>query len=37
LVARPQNPTGAYVRKDGMTNSDNFTAHRKALIRPSEL
>ena len=33
----PQNPSGSYVRKDGMTNPDNFTAHRKALMRLSEI
>jgi alginate lyase len=31
------NPSGAYIRRDGMTNPDNFTAHRKALIRFSEI
>ena len=29
----PENPGGAYIRKDGLTNPDNFTAHRKALRR----
>lgn len=27
------NPEGPYVQRDGMTNPDNFTAHRKAMIR----
>lgn len=26
-----ENPQGPYVRKDGKTNPDNFTAHRKAM------
>ena len=29
----PQNPSGPYIRRDGMSNPDNFTAHRHALIR----
>lgn len=29
------NPKGPYIRRDGMTNPDNFTLHRKALIRLS--
>ena len=33
----PQNPDGPYVRKDGMTNPDNFTAHREAIIRFSHI
>ena len=32
-----QNPKGPYIRKDGMTNPDNFTAHREALIRLSQI
>jgi hypothetical protein len=32
-----QNPTGPYIRKDGLTNPDNFTAHREALIRFSQI
>jgi hypothetical protein len=32
-----QNPTGPYIRKDGLTNPDNFTAHREALIRLSQI
>jgi hypothetical protein len=30
-----ENPNGPYIRKDGMTNPANFTAHREALIRLS--
>ena len=33
----PQNPEGKYIRKDGMTNPENFIAHRLALIRFSEI
>jgi hypothetical protein len=29
----PQNPEGPYVQRDGMTNPDNFVAHRHAMIR----
>ncbi|WP_396184758.1 alginate lyase family protein [Flavobacterium sp.] len=32
-----QNPDGPYIRKDGMTNPDNFTAHREALMRFSQI
>ena len=31
----PQNPDGPYIRKDGLTNPNNFTAHRKAMRRLS--
>src|SRR6187200_2587022 len=31
----PANPGGPYIQKDGMTNPDNFVAHRHALIRLS--
>jgi hypothetical protein len=31
----PQNPNGPYVQRDGMTNPDNFVAHRQALMRLS--
>lgn len=31
------NPAGPYVQKDGMTNPDNFVAHRKAMIRLSQI
>lgn len=27
----PENPDGPYIRKDGQTNPDNFTAHREAM------
>ncbi|KQC31811.1 alginate lyase [Flagellimonas eckloniae] len=33
----PENPEGPYIRKDGMTNPDNFTAHRYAMIRLSQI
>ncbi len=31
----PKNPSGPYIRRDGMSNPDNFLAHRHALIRLS--
>jgi Alginate lyase len=31
----PENPKGPYIQKDGLTNPDNFVAHRQALIRLS--
>ena len=31
----PKNPSGPYIRRDGMSNPDNFTGHRQALIRLS--
>jgi hypothetical protein len=31
----PKAPGGAYVQRDGMTNPDNFVAHRQALMRLS--
>lgn len=31
----PTNPSGPYIQRDGMTNPDNFTAHRHALMRLS--
>jgi hypothetical protein len=31
----PKNPNGPYIQRDGMTNPDNFTDHRKAMIRLS--
>jgi hypothetical protein len=31
----PANPSGPYVQRDGMTNPDNFVAHRQALMRLS--
>jgi len=33
----PQNADGTYIQKDGQTNPDNFTAHRLAMIRLSEI
>ena len=33
----PQNPDGPFIRRDGETNPDNFTAHRHAMIRFSQL
>lgn len=29
----PDDPAGPYIRRDGLTNPDNFTAHRKAMRR----
>ncbi len=31
----PDQPGGPYIQRDGMTNPDNFTAHRAALMRLS--
>lgn len=31
------NPEGPYIRRDGETNPDNFTAHRQAMIRFSQI
>jgi hypothetical protein len=31
----PDHPGGPYIQRDGMTNPDNFVAHRQALIRLS--
>lgn len=31
----PANPDGPYVQRDGMSNPDNFVAHRQALMRLS--
>jgi len=33
----PENPEGAYIRKDGETNPDNFVEHRLAMIRFSKV
>lgn len=33
----PENPEGPYLRRDGLTNPDNFVAHRKCMIRMSIL
>lgn len=29
----PENPEGPYIQRDGLTNPENFTAHREAMIR----
>src|SRR6267378_4709923 len=31
----PQNPTGPYIQRDGMSNPDNFNDHRRYLMRLS--
>ena len=31
----PQNPSGPYIQKDGLSNPDNFNQHRRALMRLS--
>jgi hypothetical protein len=31
----PKNPNGPYIQRDGMSNPDNFVAHRHAMIRLS--
>jgi hypothetical protein len=33
----PEDPNGPYIQKDGLTNPDNFTAHRFAMIRFSKI
>jgi Alginate lyase len=33
----PANPEGPYIQKDGMTNPENFVAHRLAMIRFSRI
>ncbi|MEH6306674.1 alginate lyase family protein [Olivibacter sp. CPCC 100613] len=33
----PADPDGPYIQKDGMTNPENFVAHRKAMIRFSQI
>ncbi len=33
----PDHPDGPYVQRDGMTNPDNFVAHRHAMIRFSQI
>lgn len=33
----PEDPNGPYIQRDGMSNPDNFTAHRKAMIRFSQI
>src|SRR5579871_1436068 len=31
----PKNPDGPYIQRDGMSNPDNFVAHRRAMVRLS--
>ena len=33
----PDNPDGPYIRRDGMSNPDNFVAHRRAMVRLSSI
>lgn len=33
----PENPDGPYIRRDGMSNPDNFVGHRRAMVRLSEI
>lgn len=33
----PKNPDGPYINRDGLTNPDNFLAHRKAMVRFSKI
>lgn len=33
----PDDPEGPYIRRDGLTNPDNFIAHRQALMRFSDI
>jgi hypothetical protein len=33
----PKNPNGPYIRKDGLTNPNNFNADRKAVIRLNQI
>ena len=33
----PDNPDGPYQRRDGLSNPDNFVAHRHAMVRLSEI
>ena len=33
----PSNPEDPYIQRDGLTNPDNFTAHREAMIRFSQI
>ena len=33
----PQNTNGPYIQRDGMTNPDNFSEHRHAMVRLSEI
>lgn len=33
----PENPGGPYIRRDGISNPDNFVAHRRAMVRLSSI
>ncbi|TBN03673.1 alginate lyase [Hyunsoonleella flava] len=33
----PEDPNGPYIRKDGLSNPDNFVAHRRSMIRLSQI
>ncbi len=33
----PENPGGPYIRKDGLSNPKNFTSHREAMLRFSQI
>ena len=33
----PDDPNGPYIQRDGQTNPNNFTAHRKAMVRFSQI
>jgi len=33
----PADPNGPYIQKDGLTNPDNFSSHRRAMIRFSQI
>ena len=33
----PENPEGPYIQKDGQSNPDNFSVHRHAMVRLSEI
>ena len=33
----PANPSGPYIQRDGLTNPDNFVAHRQAMIQFSQV
>lgn len=33
----PDEPSGPYIQRDGQSNPDNFTAHRKAMVRFSQI
>jgi hypothetical protein len=33
----PENPEGPYIQRDGMSNPANFTEHRKAMVRLSQI